>query len=202
MCFYFRQSKEAIEVAKRFKTTYSEENSLTPVTKYNGFAHPNTPIIADYKVDMVIPAGWGLILNIDSDTNLRNFTLNARIETLQERRSYKTILSNRCLVLADGFYENKFLFTLPNENLFAFGGLYSKLKLNTGEDIITYTIVTTVANEIVASVHTKKRMPVILKEQDEKRWLSGDDFREFAYPYSCDLIKKREPSYGPSLFEI
>jgi putative SOS response-associated peptidase YedK len=37
-------------------------------------------------------------------------------------------------------------------------------------------------------------MPVILKPEDEQRWLRGENHKEFAYPYSVELIAQlQEP---------
>jgi putative SOS response-associated peptidase YedK len=64
-------------------------------------------------------------------------TLNAKIETIGEKPSFKYSLDKRCLILADGFYEwhwldpkgtkkQKYLLTLPNCEPFAFAGLRRK----------------------------------------------------------------------------
>jgi len=36
--------------------------------------------------------------------------------------------------------------------------------------------------------HTKKRMPVILKKEDEILWLNGMDYNKFAFPYTTELL--------------
>ena len=51
-----------------------------------------------------------------------------------------------------------------------------------------YTIITTDANELVVPLHD--RMPVILKQEDEKRWLTGD-------APSSDEMKKILRPYPP-----
>jgi putative SOS response-associated peptidase YedK len=97
--------------------------------------------------------------------------------------------SKRCLVLADGFYEwkwldpkgkskQKYLLTLPDNKAFAFAGLWNTwTNRNTGETLNTYTIITTAANELMSEIHnTKKRMPVILNPEAEKNWLDGGEF--------------------------
>ena len=55
-----------------------------------------------------------------------------------------------------------------------------------GKKTTTYTIITTAPNELVAAIHN--RMPVILKREDEERWLSGETFnardvRDILVPY-------------------
>lgn len=62
---------------------------------------------------------------------------------------------------------------MPNNIPFAFAGLWSEwLDKSTDEQVYTYTILTTEANELMSKIHnTKKRMPVIVSEGEEKNWL-------------------------------
>lgn len=41
----------------------------------------------------------------------------------------------------------------------------------------------------MSEIHnTKQRMPVILKKQDEQHWLQGENYKNFAFPYGCNLV--------------
>jgi putative SOS response-associated peptidase YedK len=127
-----------------------------------------------------------------NDQKFRINTLNARIETLSEKPSYKSYLNNRCLILVDAFYEWKWLdekgktkkqyeITLQDNSPFAIAGIYNTWtnKL-TGEILNTYSIITTEAKELMAEIHnTKKRMPVILTPNNEKLWLGGNNIMQF-----------------------
>ena len=106
------------------------------------------------------------------------------------KASFRSSLNNRCLVLSDGFYEwqwlddkgkqkLKFLITRPNEEAFAFAGLWNDwVDKSTGEIIKTYTIITTAANELMAKIHNnKKRMPFILSNEIEEAWLQGEELK-------------------------
>jgi putative SOS response-associated peptidase YedK len=65
-------------------------------------------------------------------------------------------------------------FHLRDEEMFAFAGLYDVwTDPRDGQEGHRYTILTTAPNELLASVHN--RMPVILKRDDEERWLSPDE---------------------------
>ena len=109
-------------------------------------------------------------------------------------------VNKRCLVIADGFYEwrwldsagknkQKHLISLKDNELYAYGGIYSEwVDVNTGEIVNSYSIVTTEANPLVGEIHKKKRMPIILKKEDEISWLNGKEISEFALPYSFDLV--------------
>lgn len=185
MCFYTQQSQSAQMLKQRFKANFKEENSFQPEV-YNGFNFPKTPVICNKNPDEIKLFGWGLIPFWAKDDTIKKHTLNARIETIHEKPSYRNIVHNRCLVIADGFYEwqwldekghkkQKYLLTLPNNALFAFAGLWSEwLDVSSGELVSTYTILTTNANELMSKIHnTKKRMPIILSETNEQNWLQG-----------------------------
>ena len=59
---------------------------------------------------------------------------------------------------------------------------------DTGEIINSYAIITTEANELMAEIHRKKRMPVILNPEDEINWLKGDEIDNYKFPYSVNLV--------------
>jgi putative SOS response-associated peptidase YedK len=52
-----------------------------------------------------------------------------------------------------------------------------------GEIKNTYTILTTQANPLLAEKHnTKKKIPVVVKKEDEARWLKHEPIEHFASP--------------------
>jgi putative SOS response-associated peptidase YedK len=116
---------------------------------------------------------WGLIPSWSKDPSKTQF-INARSETVSEKPSFRTAYKyRRCLIPADGFYEwqkgksgtkQPFYFSMSDEKLFAFAGLWESWK-----DIETCTILTTTANDLLQTIHD--RMPVILKPEDYARWL-------------------------------
>jgi putative SOS response-associated peptidase YedK len=62
---------------------------------------------------------------------------------------------------------------VKDRKLFCFAGLWSQwVDPETNEKFRTYGILTTEANPLVAEIHTKKRMPVILTKAEEEIWLS------------------------------
>lgn len=203
MCFHSKQTKSALEVESRFKAKVEFPNEFKSQEHINGFDFPKTPIITDENPEIIKHFNWGLIPSWSKDTDIRKFTLNAKIETLDEKPSFSNSVNKRCLVIANGFYEwqwqdskgknkHKFEIGIGNENLFAFAGIYSTwLNNSTGEIINSYSIITTEANMLMAEIHnTKKRMPVILKPEDEKNWLNHAPIKNFANPYEVNLVAK------------
>lgn len=189
MCFHSKQSKSAQELQHRFNAKFENPSEYSP-SVYNGFIFPKTPVITNQEKEIIQFYWWGLIPQWAKDNSIRKNTLNARIETIHEKPSFRSNIKNRCLILADGFFEwqwlddegkkkQKYLITLPDNNAFAFAGLWSEwIDKNSGEIVKTYTILTTEANEFMSKIHnSKKRMPVILQQENEKEWLNGEVYK-------------------------
>ncbi len=156
------------------------------VDQYNGFQYPQIPVVASSNPDRVQLMTWGLIPSWSKDVEIRKFTLNARAETLSQKPSFKSVLNNRCLIYADGFYEwqwldphgqkkQKYLITLENEQPFCFAGLWSSWNEPvTGKPLHTFTLITQPANELMSRIHNSKhRMPWILPAECEADYLGG-----------------------------
>ncbi|MFT6135788.1 MAG: putative SOS response-associated peptidase YedK [Cyclobacteriaceae bacterium] len=178
----------------------------------NAFQHPELPVILNTNEPAVSFASWGLVpfwtKDATASKQIQNLTLNARGEELFEKPSFKEPAQNRrCVILLDGFFEhhhrsNK---TFPYHILHAdarpmsVAGLWDQwLNIDTGIEVQTVTIVTTVGNKRMSEIHnnpklTGPRMPVILDENTEQDWLSKDTFdvnrvASFLDPYSEDLL--------------
>ncbi len=214
MCFHSKQTKKAQEVENRFKAKIEEIELFTTSEHYNAFTNPLTPVIIDKEPQTIKNYNWGLIPSWSTDIDIRNKTINARIETIKEKASFRNNYQNRCLIISNGFYEwkwldsqgkkkNKYLIGIENEELYCYGGIYSEwTDRQTGEILNTYSIVTTEANPLVAEIHRKKRMPIILKQEDESNWLNGEEINKFKYPYSVDLVAKNlDNLITPTLFD-
>lgn len=199
MCFFYGVSKNKKEIEKKMNAKFNQEG-FQAVSEVNGFAHPFMPIIVDERPDIITGAKWGLLPTWAKDTSLQKNTLNARIETISEKPSFKGSINKRCIIPATNFYEWKWLdergkhkqkysIGVEGEDIFCFAGLYSIWwHTNTGEPILTYTILTTESNDLMSEIHnTKKRMPVILKNEHHNLWLQGENYRDFAFPYQVKL---------------
>lgn len=192
MCFHSKQSKNAQALKKRFKADVSKGVSTSDISSinYNGFESPKTPVIINNAPAEIQLFHWGLIPSWSQDETIRVNTLNARSETLDEKPSFKHHSTHRCLVLSDGFYEwqwldskgrrkQKYEVGLPNEELFAYAGIWSEWYDSRGEVVQTYSIVTAEAQGVMREIHNSKmRMPLILKENQEADWLEGLNVKE------------------------
>ena len=203
MCFHSKQSKDAVTVEKRFNAVVNDLLNFQPGEHYNGFAYPKTPVITNKEPQSIQQLQWGLIPHWAKDDTIKQYTLNAKIETLTEKPSFRNSVNQRCLVIADGFYEwqwldakgkqkQKYLIGLPDNELFAFAGIWAEwVSTETGEIKRTYSIVTTEASGIMREIHnSKKRMPVILTPHNEQLWLQNAPLSQF-YKVNIALMAEK-----------
>ena len=124
---------------------------------------------------------WGFVPSWSKELTAGYKMINARAESVAEKPSFReAFLHQRCLVVADGFYEWKkegtkkrpFYIRLKSGKPIGFAGLYNVWKSPEGERICTSTIITTDANEIVQPLHD--RMPVIASPDAYDLWLDPD----------------------------
>ncbi|MCY9006072.1 SOS response-associated peptidase [Peribacillus frigoritolerans] len=122
---------------------------------------------------------WGLIPFWAKDEKAGYKMINARAETIAEKASFRNAYKKkRCLIIADSFYEWKKIperkipmrIKLKNHAPFGMAGLWESWKSPEGISIYSCSVITTVPNELMTSIHD--RMPVILKPEDEKDWLN------------------------------
>ncbi|TAH26428.1 MAG: SOS response-associated peptidase [Cytophagales bacterium] len=142
---------------------------------------------------------WGLIpswsINDAAGANL----INIRSENLFSKNTFKNLVqSQRCLIPADGFYEWKkelksripYRFTLPDESIFSFAGIWDEWQYEDGSKIGTFGIITREAIGEIKDIHD--RMPVILNRDAEKIWLhallSENDIKDIFAKHSITQL--------------
>ncbi|MHB8244562.1 MAG: SOS response-associated peptidase [Acidimicrobiales bacterium] len=130
---------------------------------------------------------WGLIPSWAKDPQVGAHAFNARAETLADKPMFRTALARRrCIIPADAFYEwqrlragpsargskrQPWCFKSADGSLLGLAGLYEVWRQGDGAECVpSCTIITTMANELMAPVH--ERMPVILQPADYAAWLA------------------------------
>ncbi len=178
MCGRYRLSRRKEVIAEYFETDFDD---LEWEPRYN--IAPTQPVLvirrgADSPVRQAAIMRWGLIPSWAPDSNIGARTINARSESAADKPSFRDPLrKQRCLVLADAFYEwrrsgkdkQPFCFEVENGAVFAFAGLWDRWRDPNGRFVESCTILTTTPNELLAGVHD--RMPAILSPEFYDRWL-------------------------------
>jgi putative SOS response-associated peptidase YedK len=124
---------------------------------------------------------WDLVPFWSKDSTTAFNTINAKAETVATSPAYREPWKRRrSLVPADWFYEWKkidektkqpYAIAMKDGGLFAFAGLWDAWKDQaTGDELQTYTILTTDPNELLKPIHN--RMPVIVARTDYERWIA------------------------------
>lgn len=180
----------------------------------SGFEHKALPVITMEEPGMIQFFQWGLIphwVRTRKDAQeIRIKTLNAKCESVFSLPSFReSIKTRRCLIPATSFFEwrevasKKYPYCIevtddlkPSKNReFCMAGVYSVwVDPDGGELYETFSVITTPANEMMRIIHHgKERMPLILKEEDEDRWLdpslSEMEIRALMIPYSDNKMR-------------
>jgi putative SOS response-associated peptidase YedK len=181
MCGRLTLTTPAQVVAEHFDV--AEVPSLTP--RYN--IAPSQPVVVvrqrrsvpERRLEMRI---WGLVPPWAREPAIGARLINARAETVTQKRAYRDAFRRRrCLVAADGFYEwqprgrnlkQPYHVTPEREELFAIAGLYERWAGAEGRTLDTCTLITTEANERMRAIHG--RMPVLLPRDAWSAWLDPD----------------------------
>lgn len=186
----------------------------------NGYDLPYLPVLSTHKPDTIGLMRWGLVPywadKADVKTHAQN-CLNARSEGLETTASYRDAwrLGQRCILLCDGFYENRhervgtkdikplYEIKRDDERPIALGCLFSIWRdpKATDERLVTFSIITTEANELLSYVHNSaRRMPLVLDEKDFGLWLSkvpydDDRIKALIHPYPDSGLKAERLTY-------
>lgn len=180
MCGRFALSAKTSQIEK-LMPALKIESDIKP--RYNIAPTQKVKVILNTKPDEITEAQWGLLPSWAKDKSLASKMINARVETLHEKASFKNSFRNkRCLIIADAFYEWKqvqnfrtkipYLIKLKSGEPFTFAGLWDlwiDREAGVKEEIISTTIITTEPNELMAEIHN--RMPVIIPEKLRQVWL-------------------------------
>jgi putative SOS response-associated peptidase YedK len=165
-----------------FYTRFQISNRLDSLTaRYNIAPGQMVPVIIANSPRQIVLMRWGLIPHWAKDAKTAYKMINARVETLTQRPAFRGLLSHhRALVPACGYYEwqgegrekTPYYIHSRSESFVAFAGLYDTWTTPDGEDLSTFTIITTDADEAMAKLHN--RMPVILVRELEDAWLDPE----------------------------
>lgn len=177
MCgrYWFKSDKKVI--VNEFNV-YEVMTEVRP--NYNVAPSQNVLCVTRNGHNRLVSMRWGLVPSWAKDAQIGFKMINARAETLVQKPSFlKPLQSQRCLIIADGFYEwrktapvkTPLAFQLKSHKPFGFAGLYDRWQSPDDETITSCSIITTDANDLIAPIHN--RMPVILPADTYEIWLDS-----------------------------
>ena len=179
MCGRFTLRANLNRLLMEFEAEARHEYQPNP--RYN--VAPTQQILTISLIDgkrAIMARRWGLVPFWAADPKIGNSLINARAETVAEKPAFRnSFKKDRCLVIADGFYEWKkldakkkqpYFIHLKDDRPFAFAGLAAHW--DKAGEINSATIITTDANQLMAPIHD--RMPVILPKESIQLWLDPE----------------------------
>jgi putative SOS response-associated peptidase YedK len=208
----FGRKTDIVEIAQEIldETT----SPPTPLQKRGGhevlkaFLNPDCLIVT--RNVQLLTAKWGLIpfwvRDLEKVQSIRNMTAIARAETAFTQPSFRTaIRQRRCLIPSTGFYEYHhegkeaipYRIFLRDADVFSLAGVFDEWRHpGTKETIRTFAVLTVPANELCGEIHNggryPGRMPAILTEQEEERWLLPEltekEIGELLKPYHAGAM--------------
>jgi putative SOS response-associated peptidase YedK len=136
------------------------------------------------EIRNVNTASWGLIPSWAKDASRASNAINARVESISEKPTFKSAFkSRRCLIPVTGYYEwatelgkykpkQPFYISHKNKSSLAIAGIYeSWINPESKVSVQSAAIITREAVGILALIH--HRMPVILPKDLWSTWLSS-----------------------------
>jgi putative SOS response-associated peptidase YedK len=194
------------ELSNYFQLTEGLPKGVKP--HYNISPTVSSPVIIN--LEGVLTAKlmkWGLVAKGAKDTNsvFRYKTYNIPSEKIFSRHSWeRAVRESRCLIPANGFYrlngsgkKRAYYVESKDKLLLAFAGVYSSWQDPEGTVHGIYSIITT--ESIDKSSDISSRMPVIIKREDEARWLDPtitdiNSLYDMLRPYPNKLLRAYEVS--------
>lgn len=185
MCFTVNVNLVKEELESRYGKGFIDHENYRPSYYYHAFALPQLPVITAERISLM---RWGLIPEWAGDfrqaSEIRMKTFNARSETIDTKPSFASSYRyRRCIIPVSGFYEwqhtpsGKIPWYIASStgSILSLGGIWSGWSDSGGGEVLqTFSIVTTVANDLMSEIHNSgKRMPMILSDETTGKWLDG-----------------------------
>jgi putative SOS response-associated peptidase YedK len=171
-----------------------------PPVRYNIAPTQRVVGVADRAPGTLTAFHWGLVPPWAESPAIGARLINARAETLADKPAFRTAYRHRrCLIFASGFYEwyqpsgsrqkQPVFFHLRSRGIMPLAGLWEEW-LHGDTPLVSCTIITTVANPLVATLHA--RMPVILPPARCAQWLNpatnAPTLQTLLVPYSVEAM--------------
>ena len=176
MCGRAKLPDDVSEIKLDLKIDWDEIGEYRP--RWNAAPTSNLPVVISRHGERVLTLmRWGLVPSWADDIKIGYSTFNARAEGIDTGSAFRAAwkAGQRCLVIADGYYEwrdadkQPFAVALGNHGPMTFAGLWDQWRAPDGVMLKSFAIVTTGANELLAPLHG--RMPVLIPPDRWAAWL-------------------------------
>ena len=179
MCGRKTLSKDIISIIKEMNIEEWKAHDYKP--NYNIAPTNFSPVIINDGVRKTKMMRWGLVPSWSKNDQIVSKMINARLETILEKPSFSNLVkNNRCIVLADGYFEwtkqhhQPYYITHTENKILPLAGLWTTWKSSNSNTLSTYTVITTSSVNNLNLIHN--RMPVILDRNNVDKWTNCNRF--------------------------
>lgn len=187
MCGRFLRTSSLDEVVRAFDahggTSLDVSFNVAPTTQVYAIRHDETQRVVESM-------SWGLIPFWSKDASRAANAINARVETITEKPSFRHLVNrHRCVLPLDGYYEwdtvtwtgkgapkQPYLVSARRGGAVDHGGMLGAAGLwstwrdaRDGSEVHTVAMVTTESTNRLAEIH--HRMPLLLDHEELREWL-------------------------------
>lgn len=160
MCARFEVNQQPNDLATRFGLP-----DMPPAINMSVIRPTDQALIIKPEGQAIL-CGWGFDVSWDKKP-----LINARAESLTEKKTFAPLLEQRCIIPATGYFEwrntgdskRKNSIHPSDQTVFSMAGLWG---------VDRFTIITCAPSPEIAFIHN--RMPVILTPEGEAAWLNPD----------------------------
>ena len=198
MCGRYASFRQAQAIADEFDVAEITDDALELQPSFNVAPTDSVRIVLERTLDTdsdasavrreMHAARWGLVPGFARDPRSGPPLINARLETVAEKRSFApSLVTRRCIVPGDGYFEwrkngddpkkrkTPFFIHRADAAPLAFAGLYAFWRDPTKDDddparwLLSTTILTRPARSDLAGIHDRE--PVVLRRKNIAQWL-------------------------------
>lgn len=215
MCGRFALNISGEDLALEF----SAGTSNVEIAQSNWNISPTTPIVFIAADDLAGDsrqlqiARWGLIPAWAKDATRQVNAINARVESIADKPTFKSAFkSRRCLIPATGYYEwatelgqykpkQPFYISNADHSTIAIAGIFEQwLNPQTASPITTAAIITREVSGKLKPIH--HRMPVILPKSLWSAWLSNKSLLPNEITDYLKMIDLAQPDLGLTFWPV
>jgi putative SOS response-associated peptidase YedK len=185
MCGRFAASAKTEDLIDFFEI--DEVADPLPGPRYNiAPTDPITAVVERAREDgvhrLLTEVRWGLVPSWAKDRSGASRLINARVETVASKPSFRQAFARRrCLIPADGYYEwyateglgtvvkQPYFLHRADGRMLAMAGLYEYWKAPEDRWLTTAVVITAAASDAAGMLHD--RMPMVVQPKDWAGWL-------------------------------
>ena len=190
MCGRYVNKNTIDDLIDFFGSEFSIDNSSQLNQSYNICPTQYSPVLFKSMSTLKLEdMSWGLIPAWSKNKSFASKLINARLETIEEKPSFKNLVKkNRCIVIANGYYEwittaegKQPVYIYSKENVILIAGLWTSWgKVN------SFTIITKISDCSLKNIH--HRMPLLINHLGLNKYLDKNiDFSDSYKFYDAGL---------------